>query len=208
MVTLTGQPGISQVTRDTLICMSHRRRRRSETAFLWMNKASAIGCLSLRICSPYRLFVLYHRSITAFAKRTKTLPPLNTLARRCWNSRRSFGFTFCFNLHTRSPFGFRQPVSILQITPQFVVQAHSCTRNCYAGLTPAGIPIPWHTYIHSNCYIYHLSMLFSGRNWVNNLLSVPLLRGTVLIRKAANLIDGITVSCVSKRRPAALFRIT
>ena len=30
-------------------------------------------------------------------------------------------------------------------------------------------------------------MVFSGRKWVNNLLSVPLLRGTVLIRKAANL---------------------
>ena len=74
--------------------MSHRRRRRSETAFLCMNRALAIGCLSLRICSSYSLFVLYHRSITAFAEYTRALPPLNTLALRCLDSRRSFGFTF------------------------------------------------------------------------------------------------------------------
>ena len=80
MVTFTGQTGISQVTRYILVRMSHRRHRRSETAFLCMNRALAIGCLSLRICSPYRLFVLYHRFITTFAKRTKALPPFNILA--------------------------------------------------------------------------------------------------------------------------------
>ena len=137
--------------------MSHRRRRGSETAFLCMNRASAIiGCQSLRICSPYRLFVLYHRSITAFAKRTKALPPLNTLARGCWNSRRSFGFTFV-------------ATCILALLSDFVNQFRYCRllRSSWFKLIAAhaiamqdfhlqDIPIPWHTYIQTYYYSNHL----------------------------------------------------
>ena len=59
-VTLTGQTGISQVTRNTLSHMQHRLRRENVMTCLRKNRASAIGCLSLCICSPsgYSCFII------------------------------------------------------------------------------------------------------------------------------------------------------
>ena len=145
MVTLSGQAGISQVTRYIHICMSHRRRRRSGAAFLCMNRASAMGCLSLRICSPYRLFVLYHRSITAFAQAIQALPPLNTPARECADSRRSSGFTVVATciLALLSDFvnQFRY-CGLLHSSWFRLIVAHAITMQDFH---PQDISIPWHT---------------------------------------------------------------
>ena len=151
MVTPSGQAGISQVTRYIRICMSHRRRRRSGTASLCMNRASAKGCLSLRICSPYRLFVLYHRPITAFVKVIQALPPLNTPARECRYSRRSFGFTFVATciLALLSDFvnQFRY-CKLLRSSWFKLIVAHVITMQDFH---PQDISIPWHTWPYQPC---------------------------------------------------------
>ena len=145
MVTLSGCEWISQVTRYIHICMSHRRRRRSGAAFLCMNRASAMGCLSLRICSPYRLFVLYHHSITAFAQAIQALPPLNTPARECADSRRSTGFTVVATciLALLSDFvnQFRY-CGLLHSSWFRLIVAHAITMQDFH---PQDISIPWHT---------------------------------------------------------------
>ena len=167
MVTLSGQAGISQVTRYIHICMSHRRRRRSETAFLCMNRASAMGCLSLRICSPYRLFVLYHRSITAFAKERQALPPLNTPAQECRTSRRSFGFTVVATciLALLSDFvnQFRY-CGLLHSSWFKLIVAHAITMQDFH---PQDIPIPWHTFPLSTSS----TILFLGIEWIEFFLN-------------------------------------
>ena len=167
MVTLLGRTGISQVTRYIRICMSHRRRRGSGTAFLCMNRESAIGCLSLRICSPYRLFVLYHRSITAFVKVIQTLPPLNTPARECGYSRRSFGFTVVATciLALLSDFvnQFRY-CGLLHSSWFKLIVAHAITMQDFH---PQDIPIPWHTFPLSTSS----TILFLGIEWIEFFLN-------------------------------------
>ena len=83
----------------------------------------------VRVVSPFHFSIRQVR--TGSASSQHPCPRVQEFTTLIW-------FNFCYNLHTRSPFGFRQPVSMLRIAPQFVVQAHSCTRNCYAGLPPAG----------------------------------------------------------------------
>ena len=145
LVTLSGQTGSSQVTRYTRICMSHRRRRRSGMVLFCMNRASAMGCLSLRMCSPYRLFVLYHRSITAFAKVIQALPPLNTPARECGYSRRSFGFTVVATCILALLLDFVNQFrycGLLHSSWFKLIVAHAITMQDFH---PQDISIPWHT---------------------------------------------------------------
>ena len=128
--------------------MSHRRRRRSGMVLFCMNRASAMGCLSLRMCSPYRLFVLYHRSITAFAKVIQALPPLNTPARECGYSRRSFGFTVVATCILALLLDFVNQFrycGLLHSSWFRLIVVHAITMQDFY---PQDIPIPWHTRPH------------------------------------------------------------
>ncbi len=83
----------------------------------------------IRVISPFHYSI--RQGKTGSAPSQHSCPGVQNISTLFW-------FHCCCNLHTRSPFGFCQPVSILRIAPQFVVQAHSRARNYYAGLSPAG----------------------------------------------------------------------
>ena len=91
------------------------------------------------------LIVLYHHSIPAFAQTIRTLPPLNTSARRYSYLRRSFGFTAV-------------ATCILTLLSDFVNQFRYCWLLCSSwfkliaahaiamqDLHLQDIPIRWHT---------------------------------------------------------------
>ena len=112
MVILAECAWISQVTRNILSCMQHRRRRGSDMACFRKNRASAKGCLSLPICSPseYSCFIaisfLHSPHAYWFCLPLTPLPEV-----RVWIVTTLSWFRFCWSLHDSLPLSGLSSVS-------------------------------------------------------------------------------------------------